>query len=327
MPREVLRALAEDVDRLLLAGGMVAVGDERLGARGQRLRELGQKVPVLAQVADAVERVSGSETNEAAGRLLDLLLVVRQIQAGLTAAGAEGPLEPLPESGPWWTPVPSNNVAEVIGELQRRAGRGSGKRAQALCWAEEVDLRTVEPCLRALRGKTEILSQYDPRLRNLQNEIGVLSQVVTLGQFGPVSVCQSGKPLSNLVNPLLEARRETLPWAGLSPGQTERRARALLTVLREKDPRLRERAIRFLGRMARFADFVVPALTDILQGKHTNVRLAAAEALGEIGPAASIAVPILNWYATMEVGEVGEAAAQALASIQGCGRTCDPPRT
>jgi hypothetical protein len=48
MPREQLQLLAGDVDRLLAAGAAVAAGDEKLRQRGGRLRELGQKVPVLA---------------------------------------------------------------------------------------------------------------------------------------------------------------------------------------------------------------------------------------------------------------------------------------
>jgi hypothetical protein len=309
MPREVLRALAEDVDRLLLAGGMAAAGDERLRWRGQRLRELGQKVPVLAQVADAVERVAGSDTNEATSRLLDLLLVVRQIQAGLTTAGAEGPLEPLPESGPWWTTAPANELASAVDELERRAARDFQGRAQELRWTEKADLRSIGPCLRALRGGT-----------------GVLTELIATGQFGPVGINQRDKQVEIPPDAMHQAHCEIVAWAESCQGETAAGARALLAVLRDKDATLRERAVRFLGKMGKFADLIVPVLTDALQKENANVRLAAAEALGEIGPAAGAAVPALAWCARMDLGEVGEAAYHALASIQRRGHACDTLR-
>ena len=62
MPREQLKSLAADVQRLLVAGSGVAAGDDGLRRRATALRDLGKKVPVLAQVADTVERVRGAVT-------------------------------------------------------------------------------------------------------------------------------------------------------------------------------------------------------------------------------------------------------------------------
>src|SRR5437867_1667848 len=107
MPREQLQLLAHDVDRLLAAGASVAAGDEKLRQRSGRLRELGQKVPVLAQIADAVDRTVNAPPKQVTPALLDLLLVVRQVRASLTAAGADGAAEPLPASGPWTSAAPT----------------------------------------------------------------------------------------------------------------------------------------------------------------------------------------------------------------------------
>ena len=88
MARELIEALAADVNRLLAAGCQVAAGDERLQQCARELRELAARVPVLARVADAVEHVAAGTPLEATGRLFDLVLVVRQLQAGVVPGAA-----------------------------------------------------------------------------------------------------------------------------------------------------------------------------------------------------------------------------------------------
>src|SRR5436309_15913079 len=117
MPREQLHLLAGDVDRLLAAGAAAASGDERLRQRGRRLRELGEKVPVLGQIAGAVERVADAPPAEVTEALLDLALVVRQVRAGLASAGVEGTAEPVPPSGPWLTAMPTRELEGVLDSL------------------------------------------------------------------------------------------------------------------------------------------------------------------------------------------------------------------
>jgi len=94
MPRDELQALTADVRRLLAAGGTAAVGDDGLRRRGQALRELGRKVPALASIADAVERVLGAGPTAATPALLDLLLVARQVGASLAGTDGTGPAQP-----------------------------------------------------------------------------------------------------------------------------------------------------------------------------------------------------------------------------------------
>jgi hypothetical protein len=151
MAHAELQALVSDVDRLLVAGGTVAPGDEGLRRRARALRELGQKVPVLAQVADAVERVTGATPAKASQALLDLLVVVRQLRAGLTTAGVDGATEPIPPSGPWTTNTAAHDLYPIVEVLAARSGSG---RLDNLKQAQErnvlTDLRLVEPLLAAL---------------------------------------------------------------------------------------------------------------------------------------------------------------------------------
>jgi HEAT repeat protein len=150
MPREQLQLLAGDVDRLLAAGAAVAAGDEKLRQRGQRLRELGQKVPVLAQIADAVDRAVNSAPKQVTPALLDLLLVVRQVRAGLASAGADGAAEPVPPSGPWASAMPTRELEGVLENLASSDYDRPRVLKKALKRDDFTDLRLVGPLLRAL---------------------------------------------------------------------------------------------------------------------------------------------------------------------------------
>src|SRR3954471_4723226 len=121
MPREQLQLLAHDVDRLLAAGAAGAAGDEKLRQRSARLRELAPKVPVLLQIADAVDRTVNAPAKQVTPALLDLLLIVRQVRANLSAAGVQGELTPVAPSGPWTTAAP---VRELESWLDKGLGSG-----------------------------------------------------------------------------------------------------------------------------------------------------------------------------------------------------------
>ena len=150
MPREQLRALAADVDRLIVAGAGSVPGDEGLRRRETSLRDLGKKVPALAKVAEVVGRAAGADAAGAPRALLDLLLVVGQVRAGLATAGLEGPIEPAGPSGPWSTPAPARDLYPIVTALTQK---GSG-RVEALKEAAGRgglgDLRLVDSLLAAL---------------------------------------------------------------------------------------------------------------------------------------------------------------------------------
>jgi HEAT repeat protein len=148
MPREQIRALADDVGRLLAAGAATAPGDEKLRRRERALRELGQKVPVLAKVADAVRRVIEADTTQAAAPLLDLLSIVRQVRAGLTTVGVEGELTPIESVGAWASETPARDLYPII-ECLARTGRREIV-AEAVRRGIVADLRLVGPLLGGL---------------------------------------------------------------------------------------------------------------------------------------------------------------------------------
>src|SRR5262245_24748860 len=126
MPKEQLQLLNSDVERLLAAGASVAAGDEGLRRRSKALRDLGQKVPVLLQIADAVDRTVNAAAKQVTPALLDLLLIVRQVRANLSSAGVQGEATALAPSGPWTSAAPMRELESWIGALGS-AGPGRTK--------------------------------------------------------------------------------------------------------------------------------------------------------------------------------------------------------
>ncbi|HYT94790.1 MAG TPA: HEAT repeat domain-containing protein [Gemmataceae bacterium] len=150
MPREQLQLLAADVDRLLAAGAAVAAGDEGLRRRGKALREFGQKVPVLVQITDAVDRAVNAPPKQVTPALLDLLLIVRQVRGSLAAAGASGDVTPVEASGPWASPAPLRDVEEWLDTLNRSGQQRVKLLKQAVARPDFIDVRLVDPLLKAL---------------------------------------------------------------------------------------------------------------------------------------------------------------------------------
>jgi len=150
MPREQLRALAADVDRLLVAGAGSVPGDEGLRRREQALRDLGKKVPALAKVAEVVGRAVAADIAGAPRALLDLLLVVGRVRAGLATAGVEGPLGPAGPSGPWATPGPAPDLYPIAAVLTRKGSGRIEALKEAASRGDLGDLRLVDALLAGL---------------------------------------------------------------------------------------------------------------------------------------------------------------------------------
>jgi HEAT repeat protein len=150
MPREQLAALTANVDRLLAAGASAAAGNDNLRRRARTLREMGQKVAALNPVADAIDRVSNAAPSKTAPALLDLVVLTRQIRASLSSAGVAGELRPLPESGPWQTPLPVRDVQPLVEALTQSGPGRETLLKDTLQRNAFADLRLVSGLLEAL---------------------------------------------------------------------------------------------------------------------------------------------------------------------------------
>jgi hypothetical protein len=151
MPRDQLLGLAADADRLLAAGAAAAVANDGLARRARTLRDLGQKVPALLPVADAVDRVTGSAPTQVGPAFLDLIQTARQLRASLTACGVPGDLQPVPESGPWRMPLAMSDLRRLSEALTGSGGVQEEMLRKAAQLGELNDLRLV-PALAAAVG-------------------------------------------------------------------------------------------------------------------------------------------------------------------------------
>src|SRR5262245_60536087 len=160
MPKEQLQLLAADVERLLAAGATVAAGDEGLQRRSQALRDLGQKVPVLLQIADAVDRTVNSAPKQATPALLDLLLIVRQVRANLSVAGVPGEMADVKPSGPWTSAAPLRELEHWIQGLESGSYGRTKLLKKALARDDFTDLRMVDPLMKALATTNPGLGKF-----------------------------------------------------------------------------------------------------------------------------------------------------------------------
>jgi HEAT repeat protein len=231
MAQNELQALVADVDRLLVAGATVAVSDDGLRRRAASLRQLGQKVPLLAQVADAVERVTAARPVQASPALLDLLGVVRQIRAGLVKAGVDGPLEPLPPSGPWRTDASAH---DVYGLTEAETGSGTSRTAilkEALERPGAADLRLVDFLLERLG-----IGSYDATTERVTEQ--------ALVGYGPAILPELERGL-DLKGKVGHARR----LRALCRLDARRGAELCRQALADGGPTVQAEAVRSLGRL------------------------------------------------------------------------------
>src|SRR5207249_1488196 len=106
-PRDMVVLLrCQTVGRL----GERVVVEDRKGTRIEAVDRHPGDLNLANLVRAAVDRVVGAPPKQVAPALLDLLLVVRQVRASLTAAGADGAAEPVPPSGPWTTAAPTRDL-------------------------------------------------------------------------------------------------------------------------------------------------------------------------------------------------------------------------
>ena len=292
MPKEQLQALADDVDRLLSAGGAVAAGDEGLRRRARKLRDLGQKVPVLAQIAASVEKVGGAGPEQATRSLLDLLLVVRQVRASLIGAGVEGPLEAAAAAGPWKTSTAAHDCY-LLAETLKSSGNGR--------------LETLTDALN--RGVVADLRLLEPLLGGLSDGYGALANLIAeqaLPAFGPALVPELRQQL-NLKGNQQDARRlEALCRLDQASG-----AELCQAALAEGNATLKVQALKCLPRVAPTKAEQV-ALEVLGQRPARELRCAALAALATSRSDAALEAVLA---AVSEDRETWAAASEALQKL------------
>jgi HEAT repeat protein len=312
MSRELLQALIADADRLLVAGGSVATGDEGLRRREKALRDLGGKVPVLAQVAENVNRVLNAGPKQTPAAVLDLVVVAQQLRFSLAAVGADGPLTPAEPSGPWATDTPTRDACALKEALDERASGRLEKLKDALERQGAIDLRLVGPLMNLL-----------------DDGYGELADLVAEGAlpaFGPAVLPELRRQI-DLQGGRADARRL------VAICQTDAKAGTELchTALRDGGPVLRIQALKCLGELEpAAAERVALLLLGGEQPPHVpeeegdgtgprptpkanrELRAAALSALGKSRNPSALAALVA---AATDVEDVWNAAAAALRTL------------
>ncbi len=296
---EPIYALMGDVQRLLAAGSASAAIDEGLRKHLSLLRPLGEHVPVLGRVADAVERLCHAPPEKAAMALLDLLVLLRQVLSGVLSSGVSGELEKISPSGPWRTTAP----ADVVGAAaQALSSKGSGRDQAVLPLADQpgrADLRLLDGFLRQLDDSyaaladfvaerilphfgrpilAELQAHYDPR--------GGASQGRRLLAMAHIDA-RVGRKLA------LEGIRQGSPavrWTALrvlAVVDSKEARRAAIEVLTGKDkPRLKLCAVETLERIKAFDAETIAVLVRALVDEDFSASHKAQSVLGTVGRAA-----------------------------------------
>jgi HEAT repeat protein len=296
MPREQLLGLAADVERLL-AAGVANAGTDALRRRGKTLRELGTKVPALVAIAEAAERVT--DPTSPAPAFLDLLVMTRQVRASLATSGVDGPLTPLPDSGPWQTPVPVRDLQPVY-EALTQSGPGREERMKDAAERKLFgDMRVVTALLGALADG------YTPVADRVAQE--------GLPAAGPavLNELQTGLDLNGKAGDArrLRALCRIDPQAGAA---TCRKA------LKEGSAALRVEALSRLPEVAGVDEAKTAGLAHC-QDRNREVRAAAMTALS-VGASTEVLEALLNGLADQE-DVVRQAASVSLGALPDPGVT------
>lgn len=154
MPRETIRRLSADVERVLVAGAHLAAADPALArdktALDSLAAQLGAKAPVLGQLAAAAGKAIGANGADAARELVSLATMAAQVRAAQAqpAPVAETrPLVPRPEIG---TPCNAKELGELYAALVE-SGKGRMERVQQSIERGDIaDLRLVDALIHAM---------------------------------------------------------------------------------------------------------------------------------------------------------------------------------
>lgn len=155
MPRETLRKLSEDVERVLVAGAHLAAGDAGLerdkAALDKLIAQLGAKAPpVLGKLAAATEQARSAKPKEQARELLGLATMTAQVRAAQTQLATEPDDQPLTAVAEIGTPCNAKDLYQLHDALVTKGPGRLEKVDAALERGDIGDLRLVHAVVYAL---------------------------------------------------------------------------------------------------------------------------------------------------------------------------------
>lgn len=275
MPRETIRKLSEDVERLLVAGAHLAQGDAGLerdrAALEKLVAQLGAKAPpVLGKLAEAANKARSAKPKEQAQDVLSLATMTAQVRAAQTQlAPAEGdePLTPVAEIG---TPCNAKDLYALHDALVEKGPGRMEKVAEALERGDVADLRLVHAVVQALGDS------YGELAERVSNEV-----VPTFGR----AIIEPVRSRLKFPGRVVDGRR----LKALVAVEKEASLPLVEQALREGSPEMREAALEAVAdHLPGVPSFEPLVLAQIEKERTGDVRRAAVHALKGYGSDASL---------------------------------------
>lgn len=154
MPRDTIRRLSTDIERVLVAGAHLAAADPGLARDKAALdglaTQFGAKAPVIGQLAAATAKALSAGGPDAARELVSLATMAAQVRAAQAQPAAAPALEALPARPEIGTPCNAKELGELYTALVE-SGKGRMERVQQSVERGDIaDLRLVDALIHAM---------------------------------------------------------------------------------------------------------------------------------------------------------------------------------
>lgn len=264
MPRETIRRLSTDVERLLVAGAHLCSADEGLAKSKAALdglaAQLGAKGKVIAQIAEATGKTITSSGDNTARELLSLATMTAQVRAAQAQVPRTSEHTPLAARPSISSPCNAKDLGDTATALlERGKGRMEIVR-QAIDSGDIVDLRLVDAIVYAMGD----------------NYIGEMLATEAVPKLGPAIVAPIRAALDISKGRKVDGRRLRALVAADAAGSRE----LLLRALTEGSADLRQAALASIADHLRgAAEFEQPVLALIAKERAGDVANEAVRAL------------------------------------------------
>lgn len=320
MPRETIRRLQRDVERVLVAGAHLAAADGELAKDRSALdglaKQLGAKAPVIGQLAEATGKAIAAGGKDAARELVSLATMTAQVRCAQAVPAAVAEHQPLPVRPLVGTPCRAKDLSELYNALIETGKGRMEKLDQAVERGDIADLRLVDALIYAMHdswiGET-VTSKAIPKLgpaiiAPIRAQLRIANGQTVDGRRLRALVAVQGSEARDLLQAAMTEGNAEMREAAFDAiadhvrGVPEFETLVLQTVEKEKSGEVRRAALRALAGYG--SDASLAALVDALDDERT--RDAAAHGLS-----ASTHPKAVSWMLDRLATAVEEAIAAA----------------
>ena len=155
MPKETIKALGHDVERVLVAGAHLAGADSGLARDKAKLdalvTQLGAKAPpVLGRLSEQTAKAMTAKPKKQAEALVSLAMNIAQVRAAQTQLAPAGETEPLADAAAVETPCNAKDLYALHDALVHSGSGRMEKIRESLERGDIADLRLVHAAIQAM---------------------------------------------------------------------------------------------------------------------------------------------------------------------------------